>query len=213
MLFNRQVVLVIWIGKDLQYSERFGRCFCLSCQFLPSFLYRNNQATDENGIRMDEGADNEDEDDDDNEDKDEEDNDEDEDDEEEEDDDGEEDDDDEEGDADEEEEEEDDDGISEDQKDFDAMLASGKLGLPTAPVVVQTAESLKLWGNMCQQHSEQPEEPLELSSQDFPAMAPPCDCHHCVLPAQPEPRLEVGPFTQSFIPLRDREHARVELNG
>lgn len=149
---------------------------------------------------MDEGADNEDEeeDEDDNEEKDEEDNDEDEDDEEEEDDEGEEDDD-EEGDADEE--EEDDDGISEDQKDFDAMLASGKLGLPTAPVVVPTAESLKLWGAMCQQHGEQPEEPLELSSQDFPAMAPPCDCHHCVLPAQPEPRVEVrlsAGFTQSY---------------
>ena len=156
-------------------------------------MYRNNQATDENGIRMDEGADNEDEDEDedDNEDKEEEDNDEEEDDEEE-DDEGEEDDD-EEGDADEE--EEDEDGISEDQKDFDAMLASGKLGLRTTPMVAPTAESLKPCGNICPQHSEQPEEPLELSIQDFPAMAPPCDCHHCVLPAQPEPRVEVRQST------------------
>ena len=153
-------------------------------------VYRGAQVTENGGSRMedddkDEDADNEDneEDDEDNEEDEEEDDDEE----------GEEDDDDEEGDADEEEEDDDeDDGISEDQKEFDAMLASGKLGMPTAPVVVPTAESLKMWGAICQQHGQQPEEPLELSAQDFPAMAPPCACHHCVSPAQTEPRVEVG---------------------
>lgn len=119
-------------------------------------------------------------------------------------------DDEDEGDADEEDEDEDDDDqdeedeiISQDQKDFDDLLASGKLGQPTAPVVVPTAESWKLLGPMCQQPLalglggqagvEQADEPLELSSQDLPAAPPPpsCACHHCVTTTQEIPVQQV----------------------
>ena len=119
-------------------------------------------------------------------------------------------DDDEDGDADEEDEDDDDEeeededsepiAVSQDQKDFDELLASVKLGMPSTPVVVPSAESWKL---LCQQHlalnaqaaqSSQPlphplpvpsvqgaEEPLELSSQDYPAVPPPaCTCPHYV---------------------------------
>ncbi|KAL8592145.1 hypothetical protein ACOMHN_033516 [Nucella lapillus] len=107
-----------------------------------------------------------------------------------------EDEDEEEGDADEEDDEDDDDdeGISEDQKEFDAMLASGKLGMPTAPVLAppSVADSFKLWSAVCQQQNQQPEGAL-LGTQDYPSMGPPCPCHHCVSPAQAEPRVEVVP--------------------
>ncbi|XP_070210896.1 protein FAM193A-like isoform X3 [Littorina saxatilis] len=179
-------------SSPVPISREMAALHLNSCSMSP----RNSQQSEESSSRVDEGVDQdegEDEkDEEENDDKGEDDNEEEDDDDEEEeedDDDGDEEDDEDEGDADEED-DEDEEGISEDQKDFDAMLASGKLGMPTAPVVVPTAESLKLWGALCQQQGDQPEEPLELSAQDFPAMAPPCACHHCVLPTQPEPRVE-----------------------
>ncbi|XP_076436859.1 uncharacterized protein LOC143276252 isoform X2 [Babylonia areolata] len=156
----------------------------------------DNREMEEKTSRVDEGDDKED--DADNEDNDNNDEDDDDDDNEEDEDDDGEDEDEEEGDADEEDDEddddEDDDGISEDQKEFDAMLASGKLGMPTAPVVVPSAEGFnKLWGAMCQQQSQQSEEALELNTQDYPNMGtPPCACHHCVSPAQTETRVDVS---------------------
>lgn len=79
----------------------------------------------------------------------------------------------------EEEEEEEDDDLWQDQKEFDQMLASGKLGMPATPAPAHSQELLKSW------EREQPEEPLELSAQDY-ALTP-CACHHCVLQTPPEP--------------------------
>lgn len=151
---------------------------------------RNAEAPEEDSNQNDEAAEDEevDEEDEDNEEDDDEEDVEDEEEDEEEEEDDEEDDEEEledEGEADGDDEEEDE--VSQDQKDFDQMLASGKLGMPLAPVgshidAVQLVENLKLWDR------EQPEEPLELSTQDFPVA--PCACHHCVL--QPQPETQVG---------------------